>query len=221
MKRELAQRRHLPLSPIRVGSSPLNNEPVNFQDAWGLFYYDENGQHANPRPLTPEEIALHQAAGGGPVDYDKIVVYDRMPTVQEVRAAGAQSGVDMSGLSDKQIQDNIDASPAMSLPNGKVYAPADRNGKRPNATDEQTTALLVHEVEHQSQYQNLGGKDAYEKLVNEAQLDPYNNPKDDDPYTTPNKGYLEYDAQQVEDKANDLYNNGWTPPAATPPCNYK
>ena len=76
----------------------------------------------------------------------------------------------------------------MSLPNGKIYAPTDTNGIRPNNTDEQTTALLVHEVEHQSQYQNLGPKDAYDKLVNEAQLDPYNNPKDDDPYTTPNKG---------------------------------
>ena len=205
MKRELAQRRHLPLSPIRVGSSPLNNEPVNFLDAWGLESSDASG-----RTLTPEEIALYEAAGGGFVDYDKIEVIDRMPTVQEVRGTAANMCVDMLYLTDQQIQDNIDLSPAMSLPNGVIYAPTDRNGYRPNDSDKQTTALLLHEVELHSQYQNLGAQYAYGKLIEEAQMDPLKPDKSDpskmqdNPYITPNKGYLEYEAQELENRVNNL-----------------
>ena len=191
------------LDPIRDGSNWFaycNNEPVNFLDLWGLSASDS--QAASGRSLTPEEIALYEAAGGSPVDYSKIQVVDRMPIVQEVRDAASSVGVDMSHLSDNKIQNNIDLSPAMSLPNGIVYAPNDTNGRRPYATDEQKTALRLHEVEHQAQYQNLGAQYAYKKLIEEAQMNPSNG--DDNPYTTAGKGYLEYEAQQLENRVNRL-----------------
>ncbi|NLD49385.1 MAG: hypothetical protein GX660_19685 [Clostridiaceae bacterium] len=194
------------VDPICDGSNWFaycNNEPVNFQDLWGL------------RKLTAEEIALHKAAGGGPVDYDSIDLVNGMPTPQQVRDAAASAGVDLSGKTDAEIQKEINEAGAMSLPSGKVYVP---QGAR--NTQEKVNALIVHEVEHQSQYQNGDSGEVFKDLLdegeqyNEHQMDP-NQP---DPYDTP--GCKEYDAQQVENKANDLYSNGWTPRAATSPCNY-
>ena len=56
----------------------------------------------------------------------------------------------------------------------------------------------AHEIEHQSQYQNNNTKDTFEQLVQDAQM---SNP---DPYTTPDT--LEYAAQQVENRANEIQN---------------
>jgi len=218
------------IDPIRDGNNWFaycNNEPVNFQDAWGLESDSErlakygangnpSGESQTPRPLTPEEIALHQAAGGGPVDYSQITVENRMPTVAEVRAAAASVGVDMSSYTDEQIQAQIKDPRGMSLPGGAIYIP-----DAARKTQEGLNALTAHELEHQSRYQNGNTGDEFAKLVEEGQMGPQNpDPtKQEDPYATP--GYREYEAQQVEENAKDLYKNGWTPPETTPPCNYK
>ena len=189
------------VDPIRDGHNwyaYCSNDPVNFVDLWGLSASDS--QAASGRSLTPEEIALHKAAGGGPVDYDKINLEERMPTVQEVRGAASSVGVDMSGFSDSLIQASIDKSAAMSLPDGNIYVPKDARD-----TQQKYNALVAHETGHQSQYQNGNPGKVFEQLVNEAQMDYPN------PYKTP--GYLEYETQQLEDRANDLYENGWTPPS--------
>ena len=173
---------------------------MNFTDPFGL------------RKLTTEEIALHKAAGGGPVDYDKIDLVDGMPTPQQVRDAAASVGVDMSGYTEEDIQKQIAAPRGMSLPGGTIYIP---NQARP--TQEELNALTAHELEHQSRYQNGNPGKEFEKLVEEAQMDPtlpdpkYPTKLQDDPYNTP--GYRENEAQNVENAANKLYDNGWTPPA--------
>ena len=58
------------------------------------------------------------------------------------------------------------------------------------------TALTVHEIEHQSQYQNGDKQGVFEKLVEEA-LDHAS--EKSNPYTT--DGTWEYKAQEVENKA--------------------
>ena len=69
-----------------------------------------------------------------------------------------------------------------------------------------TISINVHEIGHQAQYENLGDKKAFEKLIQEGfdGLDQKYNP-----YKAP--GCLEYDAQQVENTAKDLLNLGWKP----------
>ena len=155
---------------------------MNFTDPFGL------------RSLTQAEIALHKTAGGSTVDYSKIDLINEMPTVGDVRAAAEKVGVDTSSFSDEDIQNNIDISAAMSLPGGGVYVPD-------NARDnqEKLNALIAHETEHQSQYQNLGAKDAFEQLMKETEL---GNKK----YIT--EGTLEYSAQQVENRANKIQQQG-------------
>ncbi|MBO7486455.1 MAG: RHS repeat-associated core domain-containing protein, partial [Spirochaetaceae bacterium] len=175
------------IDPIRDGAnwfSYVVNDPVNYIDSQGL------------RKLTTEEKALHKAAGGGSVDYNKINFIDRKPTVQQVRDAATKVGVDMSGFTNDKIQAQINDAGAMSLPDGTIYVP-----KTERKTQERLNALTAHEIEHQSQYQNGNPKEIFYKLIDESQI------TDIDVYETP--GYLEYQAQQVEEKAIKLYENGW------------
>lgn len=60
--------------------------------------------------------------------------------------------------------------------------------------------MFLHETKHQEQYQNLGAGNAYEKLIFEVQLKPW----EDNPYSTPNKNYLEYEAQELENRVNSF-----------------
>ena len=82
----------------------LRQDPINYVDLWGLCKSSSDGS----RKLTPEEIALHQAAGGSPVDYDKIEVVDEMPTVEDVKDAADKVGASLAGFSDSDIQDVLD-----------------------------------------------------------------------------------------------------------------
>ena len=90
--------------------------------------------------------------------------------------------------SDSDISNITSNRDAISLPNDTIYttAPSD-------------TALTVHEIEHQSQYQNGDKKEVFETLVGEAldkasgKSDPY---KDDKT--------LEYKAQQVQERAGAI-----------------
>ena len=168
------------VDPIKDGENwfaYVNNDPVNYLDPWGL------------RPLTPEERALHQAAGGSTVDYDPIDVQNRMPTVDEMKEAAAKAGV-ANPYTDEQIQDLIDSHSAFSLP-GTVYVPEEARG----GDEDEREALIAHETEHQAQYQNGESPgDVLQELINEAGMP--------DPYNTP--GTLENQAQQVEDRANEI-----------------
>ena len=132
---------------------------------------------------------MHKEAGGGKTDYDKITVVERAPTTEEVREAGKSTGSTiLDKHSDSDISNITSEKDAISLPNDTIYT-----------TDSSDTALTVHEIEHQSQYQNGGKKEVFETLVNEAlagasgKSDPY---KDDKT--------LEYKAQQVQDRANKI-----------------
>lgn len=189
----------------------VHNDPVGHVDLLGLrdvkgFNPSKESLHDlnEGRSLTQEEIELYIASGGNPnLNFGNITVVDRMPTVREVRNAAEEYGIDISGLSDADIKQQIDDSAAMSLPGGKTYVPTDKNvnGRK---TDNEVVALRIHEVEHQDQYSSLGAKAAYEELIKEAQMEP----PEPDPYNTP--GYLENDAQTIEKKANALLSNGWT-----------
>ncbi len=132
-----------------------------------------------------------------------------------MRDAAEKAGIDTSGYADYHIQDIIDNATAMSLPGGTIYVPDGPGGPNPDPATRTTNgqpdqnginALTVHEVEHQAQYQNGDPKEIFEKLVQEG-FDGLNGIYN--PYTTP--GTLEYAAQQVEDQANILQNNGGRP----------
>jgi len=168
---------------------------VNWADLWGL------------RPLMQGEIELHKAAGGRPVDYSSIDLVNGKPSINDVRGAAEALGKDTSGYSDSKIQSIMDGTPAMSLPNGKIYVPDDARGTG-NPNDQ--NALIAHEIEHQAQYTNgINGstEQIFGRLVDEAfQAMDTNKP---DPYRT--QGYLEYEAQKVENRALELLNNGWSP----------
>ena len=86
----------------------------------------------------------------------------------------------------------------MSLPNGEeagiIYT------KYPTESD-----LTAHEIEHQSQYQNSENRtETFNQLVEESLM---RGKGDVNPYET--EGYLEYEAQQVQDMANDLDMELW------------
>ena len=78
------------------------------------------------------------------------------------------------------------------MPNDTIYT-----------TDSSDTALTVHEIEHQSQYQNGNKKDVFERLVGESLMKQTTGA---DPYTTPDT--LEYAAQQVQDRVNKALSSG-------------
>lgn len=158
-----------------------------------------------PKKIPLEIRELHMRAGGSPVDYEMIKLYDRLPTVAEVRAAAVSINFDMSGYTDTEIQSVINIVAALSLPNGRIYMPA--NARSNNI--QRYNALLAHEVEHQAQYQNNDASQIFGRLVQEAQM----NRSVIDPYKT--LGYLEFEAQQVEQKAEDAYKQGWRPSFAT------
>ena len=90
--------------------------------------------------------------------------------------------------SDSDISNITSNRDAISLPNDTIYT------KEPSSV-----TLTVHEIEHQSQYQNGNKKDVFERLVGEAlsgasgKSDPY---KDDKT--------LEYKAQQVQERAGAI-----------------
>ena len=134
---------------------------------------------------------MHKEAGGGKTDYDKITVVERAPTTEEVREAGKSTGSSiLDKHSDSEISDIISGNKATSLPNNTIYTTV--------PTD---IALTVHEIEHQSQYQNGDKKEVFETLVTEA-LDYVSG--NYDPYLT--EGTLEYEAQLIENAARDIYN---------------
>ena len=59
----------------------VGNNPVNWVDPWGLSASEKR----EGRSLTDREIELHKAAEGTPLDYEKITVIERKPTVQELK----------------------------------------------------------------------------------------------------------------------------------------
>ncbi len=163
---------------------------------------------AGEKKKIPQEVReLHMRAGGSPVDYDAIELYDRLPTVAEVRAAAASINFDMSGYTDDEIQSVINIVSALSLPNGKIYMPQNQT-VHGRVSQQQINALLAHEVEHQAQYQNNDARQIFGRLVQEAQMDR----SVIDPYKTPD--CLEYEAQLIEDNAEDAYLQGWRPSSA-------
>ncbi len=119
---------------------------------------------------------------------------------QEVRDAAEKAGIDTSGYADYQIQDIIDGATAMSLPGGTIYVPDGPGGENPDpafrGTQNEINALIAHENEHQAQYQNGNLIDVFTQLIAEAQTNGA-------AYNTP--GTLENKAQQVEDKAIELF----------------
>ncbi len=129
------------------------------------------------------------------VDYEKIDVKERKPTVDEVRRVSGEYGVDLSDRSDDDIQDFIDKTPAMSLPDGTIYMNSDKKRR----TSHEQKALLTHGIEHQSQYQSgkYGSReDVFQRLVEECVKHRMGI---EDVYNT--EGNLEYEAQQVENRA--------------------
>ncbi|MCI6663317.1 MAG: hypothetical protein MSL09_03750, partial [Spirochaetia bacterium] len=113
----------------------------------------------------------------------------RAPTTEEVREAGKSTGSTiLDKHSDSDISNITSNRDAISLPNDTIYT------KEPSSTH-----LTVHEIEHQSQYQNGDKKEVFETLVTEA-LDKASGKSD--PYNT--AGTLEYAAQQVQDRARIL-----------------
>ena len=210
-----AQARFTTVDPIRDGSNwyaYCNADPVNFVDMWGLrdiLGYDPNketlGDFKGSRSPTQTEMELYIAAGGNPnLNFDAIRIYDRLPTVREIRNAASEYGLDMSLYSDSDIKDYLDNDAgALSLPGGKVYAPKDKNLNGNRDTNE-VLAVTAHEFEHQDQYSRLGAPNAFSELIIESQMQP----PDPDPYTT--NGYLENDANNIENKANELLRKGWT-----------
>ena len=106
-----------------------------------------------------------------------------------MREAGKSTGSTiLDKHSDSDISNITSNRDAISLPNDTIYttAPSD-------------IALTVHEIEHQSRYQNGDKKEVFETLVNEALAGASGK---SDTYNTP--GTLEYEAQQVQKAADTL-----------------
>ena len=118
------------IDPIRDVSNwyaYCNSDPVNYVDMWGLrdiLGYDPNketlGDFKGSRSPTQTEMELYIAAGGNPnLNFDAIRIYDRLPTVREIRNAASEYGLDMSLYSDSDIKDYLDNDAgALSLPGG-------------------------------------------------------------------------------------------------------
>ena len=98
----------------------------------------------------------------------------------------------MDKHSDSEISNITSQKDAISLPNDTIYTTAPSN-----------KPLTVHEIEHQSQYQNGDKKDVFERLVGESLMKQTTGA---DPYTTPDT--LEYAAQQVQDRVNKALSSG-------------
>ena len=141
---------------------------------------------ADHLPVRRRTCIRRREAGGGKTDYDKITVVERAPTTEEVREAGKAIGSSiLDKHSDSDISNITSQKDAISLPNDTIYTTAPSN-----------KPLTVHEIEHQSQYQNGDKKDVFERLVGEALAGTSGK---SDPYNTP--GTLEYEAQQVQKAA--------------------
>ena len=146
--------------PIRDGSNwyaYCNSDPVNYVDMWG------------ERPLTQQEkddfINTVGTDYRGPnIDLDIIEIEDRKPTVAEVRSAAQSVGVTISET-DQAIQNMIDNSVAISLPNNTIYVPYD-----PTLSAEQEVAYKNHEIDHQYTYQIYDPKQVFEDLCTEAKM---------------------------------------------------
>ena len=108
--------------------------------------------------------------------------------VQELTASEGASILDK--YSDAEIEVLLANISSLTFPNGTSYNLASDN-----------QLITVHELEHQSQYQNGDRKAIFEQLIRsvfESKYDP------DNPY-----GYLssyEYQAMQVEDRAGKTLN---------------
>jgi RHS repeat-associated protein len=176
------------VDPIRDGNNWfafVNNDPINWVDPWGL-----NASEPRSRGVSREEQLLHQQAGGGSTDYNKITINAGMPTYQDVRHIASTHGINTSKIADYQIQDYLEGKDALSLPNGNIYM------KDNLMTPPEKLALVVHEIEHQSQYQNGNPLSVFSQLFEEAQI--YGVAA----YSTP--GLLEYQAQQVQNRAKAI-----------------
>lgn len=106
--------------------------------------------------------------------------------VQEQTASEGASILDK--YSDAEIEVLLANISSLTFPNGTSYNLASDN-----------MLIAVHELEHQSQYQNGDKKEVFETLVNEA-LDKASGKSD--PYNT--SGTLEYKAQQVQERAGAI-----------------
>ena len=108
--------------------------------------------------------------------------------VQEQTASEGASILDK--YSDAELEVLLAHISSLTFPNGTSYNLASDN-----------MLIAVHELEHQSQYQNGDKKEVFETLVTEA-LDYVSG--NYDPYLT--EGTLEYEAQLIENAARDIYN---------------
>ena len=108
--------------------------------------------------------------------------------VQEQTASEGSSILDK--YSDAELEVLLAHISSLTFPNGTSYNLASDN-----------MLIAVHELEHQSQYQNGDKKEVFETLVTEA-LDYVSG--NYDPYLT--EGTLEYEAQLIENAARDIYN---------------
>lgn len=141
------------------------------------------------RQVTQEEIDLHKKAGGSSCDYSNITVVEgQMPTVENIRAEAAVGSQTIDKVSDKELNDKISSSDAMTLPSGTIYT------KDPITEDPKDKALMSHEIEHVAQYQNDDAGKVFDRIVTETQ--------NGNPYNTP--GTLENDAQKVQDRAEEI-----------------
>ena len=97
--------------------------------------------------------------------------------------------------SDNFIETMLEWSEAISLPNGNIYVPADIPGYSP----EERQALTIHQIDHQSTYQNFNPQEIFQQLIREAAL---HHLQGIDVYETKNPPhwFLEYDAQRIQDR---------------------
>ena len=104
--------------------------------------------------------------------------------------------------SDNFLQTLINWSVAMSLPNGRIFVPE----MIPGYSQDERQALLMHQVHHQSTYQNNNPQEIFQQLLREAGLHHF---QGIDVFETRNYPlwYLEYDAQRLQDRALIILRN--------------